>query len=66
LKINLFSEFCKNLLAGIKGTTKGKSKMTDGEQMTEKEKLIAFIHNLTNDEAEKIIAFLQDTEREHP
>ncbi len=40
--------------------------MTDGEQMTEKEKLIAFIRNLTNEEAEKIIAFLQDTKREQP
>ena len=42
---------------------KGKE-MADGEQAPTKEKLIDFIYNLTNEEAEKIILLLQDIKKE--
>lgn len=40
--------------------------MADVEKITAKEKLIEFIHNLTEEEVKTIILFLNKTEQEQP
>lgn len=40
--------------------------MADVEKITAKEKLIEFIHNLTKEEIETVISFLNTTEQEQP